>query len=470
MVDAKDSTIKVDQHVLIRLPSKGLKLVQLQDSGRISLGKFGSFEVSGILGHPLGSSFEIVDDNTVRVIKSITDTGDIWNADEDVQKQELTRMFSNSAENNQNIIDIGAKIQTLTNDDIDELKKSGASSQVGQLIIEKMIANHGGFDKKTIFSQEKYLKRKQLKFLRRFTVDYLGAAELLEYNLEKDSSKILDLSVESLGLLMTYGNIRPGGKYLIIDETGGLLLYAMMERMDCKGTIVLLHENEHANSIMLRYSDYDESIINEVVKPINWLQFTELEHERIELKEEEFEPKKPKLKEQFLRKRERARNVNEVIDLVEEGNFDGFVSMSTLYMPDVLKHVVPKIGGSRPLVIYNQYKELLAEVQQHFTNDRRILASSIFETRARPYQTIPGRMHPLMTMKSGGGYVLWGTRVFPDESVIAVGKGMKRRREESVETAASISPVSVIENMEETSMEPETEEAARTQDDEVIET
>lgn len=47
---------------------------------------------------------------------------------------------------------------------------------------------------------------------------------------------------------------------------------------------------------------------------------------------------------------------------------------------------------------------------------------------------------------------------------------MKRRREESVETAASISPASVIENMEETSMEPETEEAARTQDDEVIET
>ncbi|CCG23071.1 Gcd10 protein [Candida orthopsilosis Co 90-125] len=470
MVDTKDSTIKIDQHVLIRLPSKGLKLVQLQDSGRISLGKFGSFEVSGILGHPLGSSFEIVDDNTVRVIKSITDAGDIWNADEDVQKQELTRMFSNSAENNQNIIDIGAKIQTLTNDEIDELKKSGASSQVGQLIIEKMIANHGGFDKKTIFSQEKYLKRKQSKFLRRFTVDYLGAAELLEYNLEKDASKILDLSVESLGLLMNYGNIRPGGKYLIIDETGGLLLYAMMERMDCKGIIVLLHENEHANSIMLRYSDYDESVINAVVKPINWLQFTELEHEKIELKEEEFEPKKPKLKEQFLRKRERARNVNEVIDLVEEGNFDGFVSMSTLYMPDVLKHVVPKIGGSRPLVIYNQYKELLAEVQQHFTNDRRILASSIFETRARPYQTIPGRMHPLMTMRSGGGYVLWGTRVFPDESVIAVGKGMKRRREESVETAASSSPASVIEKTVGTSMEPETEEATETQDDEVIET
>ena len=469
MADANRSTINIGLHVLIRLPSKGLKVVQLQESGRISLGKFGSFEVSGILGHPLGSSFEIVDDNTVRVIKSITDVGEIWNADEDVQKQELTRMFSNSAENNQNIIDIGAKIQTLTNEDIDELKRSGASSNVGQLIIEKMIANHGGFDKKTIFSQEKYLKRKQQKFLRRFTVDYLGAAELLEYNLEKDSSKVLDLSVESLGLLMTYGNIRPGGKYLVIDETGGLLLYAMMERMECKGTIVLLHENEHANSIMLRYSGYRESVINAVVKPINWLQFTEPDNERIQINDEDFEPKKPKLKEQFMRKRERANNVNEVIDLVEEGNFDGFVSMSTLYMPDVLTHVIPKIGGSRPLVIYNQYKELLAEVQQHFTNDRRIIASSIFETRARPYQTIPGRMHPLMTMRSGGGYILWGTRVFPDESVIAVGKGMKRKREESVESVTPSSPTSAIDTAE-ASVEPESTTEAIDIEERTVET
>ena len=32
------------------------------------------------------------------------------------------------------------------------------------MIIEKMIAGHEGFDKKTIFSQQKYLKRKQQKF------------------------------------------------------------------------------------------------------------------------------------------------------------------------------------------------------------------------------------------------------------------------------------------------------------------
>ena len=102
------------------------------------------------------------------------------------------------------------------------------------MIIEKMIAGHEGFDKKTIFSQQKYLKRKQQKFLRRFTVDYLGGSELLQYYIEKDLNRVLDLSVETLGLMLTYSNVRPGGKYLIIDETGGVLTYAMMERMNAK--------------------------------------------------------------------------------------------------------------------------------------------------------------------------------------------------------------------------------------------
>ncbi|KAI5954309.1 TRM6 [Candida jiufengensis] len=453
------NNISLGQHVLIRLPSEGLRVIQIQESGIIKLGKFGSFQVSNIIGHPLGTSFEITDDNGVKVIKSLTEqstTAEEIEDSEEVQKDVLTKMFSNSAENNQNIIDIGSKVQNLTKENIDELKKSGASSQIGQLIIEKMIAGHEGFDKKTIFSQQKYLKRKQQKFLRRFTVEPLTSSNFLEYYIDKDPSRILNISVETLGLMMTYSNVKPGGKYLVIDETGGLLVYAMLERMGNEGTIVLLHENEHANTVALRYSSMPEEQLNKIVKPVNWLQFVEPETEKIDWKDEDPVPTKPKHREHYLKKKERATNVNDVINLVLEGNFDGFVSMTTLHMPDVLEYIIPKIGGSRPVVIYNQYKELLAEVQQQFTNDRRILASSIFETRVRPYQTIPGRMHPLMTMKSLGGYVLWGTKVIPDDSVQAIGKGVKRKRETSEQpidstaenTPAPISNQEIEENVD----------------------
>ncbi|KAI3405983.1 TRM6 [Candida oxycetoniae] len=445
-VKKNDSTIEAGQHVIIRLPSNGLKIVLLQESGLIGLGKFGTFEVSHILGYPLGSSFEIIEDNKAVPIKCISEQAELnvfADKDRDAQKQELTKIFNNSAENNQNIVDIGAKIQSLSKKDIDELKKSGASSNVGQMIIEKIVQGHEGFDKKTVFSQQKYVKRKQQKFLRRFSVDYLSASQLLEYYIEKDANRVLNLSIESLGLLMSYGNVRPGGKYLVIDETGGILVYAMMERMNNEGSIILLHENEHSNLIALTYSDYGDEVIDKIVKPINWLQFAEPENEKIKFEEVDAKDiKKSKAREQHNKRRERAQKINDIIDAAQEGNFDGFISMSTLYMPEALEFIIPKIGGSKPIVIYNQCKEPLAEVQANFTSDKRILASSIFETRVRPYQTIPGRIHPTMTMRSGGGYVLWGTRVIPNVAIIAVGKGMKRKREREEEEGESVEFVS----------------------------
>lgn len=433
------TVISPNQHVLIRLPSEGLKVVELRPSGVIGLGKFGSFEVDGILGYPFGQTFEIIENQQVRAIKSmqheVQDEEDVEDDNVNLNKEELTKLFSNSAENNQNIIDIGSKIQKLSNEDIDELKQSGATSKIGQKIIEQMIAGHEGFDKKTIFSQQKYLKRKQQKFLRRFTVDYLGGNELLQYYIERDLPRVLDLSEESLGLLLTYGNVRPGGKYLLIDETGGCVLYAMMERMAGQGTIVLAHENEHPNTIALRHSGYTEELKNKMVKTINWLQFLEPENERIiweDLPQEEVDAMKANKKEQYIRRRERALAINSVISLVEEGNFDALISVSTLHMPTLIPRIINRVGGSRPVVIYNQYKELLLETQHLLSSDKRVLAPSIFETRVRPYQTIPGRMHPLMTMRGGGGYVLWGTKVIPQEGITAVGRGLgKRKREDS---------------------------------------
>lgn len=447
-------SISANQHALVRLPSEGMKIVELRPSGVISLGKFGSFKVEGILGFQYGQSFEIIEDLKVKPINGLeavsmpadNEAVDGEGAEEELTKDELTKMFSNSAENNQNIINIGSKIQKLTSDDVHELKTSGASSEIGQKIIEKMIAGHEGFDKKTIFSQEKYLKRKQQKFLRRFTVEYLGPSQLLQYYNEKDNMRVLDMSEESLGLLMSYGNIRPGGKYLVVDETGGLILYAMMERMknlrgDVEGTIVVAHENEHANHIVLRYSPYSPEQISAAVKTINWLQFIEPENERImweELPGEELANLKPSKQLQYERRKKRAAEINLVIDLVTAGNFDAFICVGTLNLPTLLPYVLPTIGGSRPIALYSQHKEVLLEAQHFLTADKRVLAPSIFETRMRPYQTIPGRMHPHMTMRGYGGYVLWGTRVLPQESgITAIGRGIIRKREE----AASASDV-----------------------------
>lgn len=458
-VQKSRTVISANQHALIRLPSEGMKIVEIRPDGVINLGKFGTFEVNGIIGYPFGQSFEIIDDLKVKPIKSIHDSQTQPEAPEegsDLTKDELTKMFSNSAENNQNIINIGSKIQKLTSEEIDKLKQSGATSDIGQKIIEQMIAGHEGFDKKTIYSQQKYLRRKQQKFLRRFTVDYLSSSALLQYYIEKDLPRVLDMSEETLGLLLNYANVRPGGKYLLIDETGGVVLYAMMERMKGEGTIVLAHENEHPNHIALRYSDYSEELQQRMVKPVNWLQFLDPENERIDWTdclEQEIEEMKASKRAQYFRRAKKAHEINSVIDMIGEHNFDGLISVSTLHMPTLLPKILHTVGGSRPVVIYSQYKEHVLETQHSMSLDKRILAPSIFETRVRPYQTIPGRMHPVMTMRGYGGYILWGTRVLPKETGInAVGRGYVKKRKTETPEASSIAqtpePTSITETQE----------------------
>lgn len=425
--------IECGQFAVVKLPSESLKIVELRSNSTINLGKFGSFKVNGVLGYPYGQAFEILDDKDVKPIKSLMELeaveADI--EEEELTKDKLTELFSASSENNQNIIDIGSKIQKLSNEDIDNLKKSGVSSEIGQKIIEQMIAGHEGFDKKTIFSQQKYLRRKQQKFLRRFKVEYLSSSLMLQYYIEKDLPRVLDISPETLGLLMTYGNVRPGGNYLLIDETGGVILYAMLERMKGEGSVLVIHENEHANLNVMKHSNLSEEETQRTIKTASWLLFIEPETQRIEwqpFSQEEIDQLPAAKKTKYYRRQKRANEINATLDLIENGNFDGFISVSTLSMPSLLPYVLERVGGSRTVAIYNQFKENLLDTQHFLQVDKRILAPSIIESRVRPYQTIPGRMHPVMTMRGYGGYVLWGTRVFPAENIQAIGRGLSKKK------------------------------------------
>lgn len=416
--------ISADQYALIRLPSEGMKMVKLKQRGVVLLGKYGSFQMANILGYPWGLSFEVLEDHQVKQIQSI---------DEEIEltREDLTQYF---AENNQNIIDVGATVQGLSLQEITELKKLGPSSQIGQQIIEKMIASHDGFDKKTVFLQQKYLKRKQQKYLRRFTVEFVGPNELLDYYQDKDMMRLLDMSMETLGLILSYANVQPGGKYLILDDTTGVLTYAIAERMRGQGEILLIHENEYPNLSALNYADYSLEYRRTFLRTLNWLQVVEPEPVPWrDYTEEEMEECRGLKRSQYYRRKQRVADTNYALEMMAKGEFDAVITATTVYLPSIMPYLIDKAGGSLSIVLYNQHKELLMTVQNLLTVDKRVLAPTLFETRVVPFQTVPGKMHPVMTMKGFGGYILWGTKVIPNEdSIVAVGRGLtkKRKKEE----------------------------------------
>lgn len=413
-----------NQHVILKLPSGNWKIVELKPNASVSLGKFGAFNVDDIIGYPLGTTFEIYyeeEAETENRDKNKIPVGKVRVMTESESVHNVT-----SSANNMNLVNIGNQVQGLTMEQIEELKKQSVS---GEQIIAKMIEAHGSFDKKTVHSQQKYLNRKKQKFAKHFTAEYLSGSRMLQFLLEKgDTQRVLDLSQETMGMLLNLANIRSNGTYLCVDETGGLLVYFLLERMfggdndsTEEGRIVVVHENEHANLDLLKFSNYSDKFVREHVKTVSLLDFfeppslSEVESAFTPLPKEEAYALKAGKKNAYYRRLKWYNNQLEAISLAKQVQYDALVCASTLYLPQLVPRLAEHVHGSRPVVCYAQFKEPLLELAHSLYDDLRFLAPSILETRYRPYQTVRGKLHPVMTMRSGGGYLLWSHRVLPAE-------------------------------------------------------
>lgn len=143
--------------------------------------------------------------------------------------------------NNRLTIDDATR-QTLSHAEIEELKKSAG----GKEVIEKILASHTGLDEKTVFSKAKYMLRKNKKYLKRFTVLPMELGTLIDYITEKEPPRIMDMREESLGLITAWSHAHYSGidglpdrkddgtahgRWLVAEDTGGLIVAALAERM-----------------------------------------------------------------------------------------------------------------------------------------------------------------------------------------------------------------------------------------------
>ncbi|KAK9383518.1 Gcd10p family-domain-containing protein [Kockiozyma suomiensis] len=423
-----EDIIQPNYYVLIRLPSLTLRVVQLIPHTTIHVGKFGAFYADDIIGKPFGYTYEIRDDKHVDVIYSseglfASSDVNIDKTEEDDEGDDESAQDDGKINTNETTID-DTSVQKLSMKEIEDLKKT----EKGERIVEQVIKSHGAFDKKSIYSKAKYTRRKQQKFLRRFTPCSIGTSELIEHFALKDYHRILEMTPESLGLMMSLANVHPGGNYIVVDDTGGLVTGAMLERMDGEGTILLIHENEHPNFEIIKYLNFPEEMTNRMLKVMNLLQLYYPEEEEAvkKLSDEILTGMKSSRRGQYYRRVAREAELTTIFDQLQNSFYDGLILATSLETQSLLDKLIPALAGSRQLAIYHAAKEPLVDTAHDLMADLRVLAPTILETRVRKYQVFPGRTHPLMTSKAGGGFVLWGTRVVPSDDVRAGGK--RRRR------------------------------------------
>ncbi|KAL2828033.1 Gcd10p family-domain-containing protein [Aspergillus cavernicola] len=441
------SSIRPNQFVVLRLPSETTRLVNIVPNTLINCGKFGSFPANQIIGRPFYVTYEILEtpgdtqSTYLRIVpapelhaESLIEEGE---GDDDI---EVNGEGLPMRTNRETIDD--ASTQTLTLEEIEALKRE--STGAGRDIIAKILESHTAIDQKTAFSLAKYTLRKQKKYMKRFTVFPMDVSGLTNYMLEiRDSSaKSMELRDELMGLIGCWGNVhhggdtsiqdvlsKPNGRYLVVDETGGLVLAAMAERMGLLypdeeledeenqtseqqlpadelkteeaseqpsqrtqrpaqmaasgNTITLIHANKQANISLLKYFGFDQNSPDEShplythLKTLSWLQLLDPESDPIyaqeppTIPESELRELKSNKRGAYHRKRNRWTRVQSVVNEVRAGGYDGLVIASLMDPDSVLQHAVPLLAGSAPVVVYSPTIEPLTEIADLYSTARK---------------------------------------------------------------------------------------------------
>ncbi|KAA8906504.1 Gcd10p family-domain-containing protein [Sphaerosporella brunnea] len=422
-------------HVLLRLPSGVPKIVRISADTTISLGKFGTFPSNALLHRPYGLTYDILDNNAgLRVVPAAEVTRDILggglqpegaNADEthyDLNYGSPSGAASPTAEQaevmrtNRLTVDT-PESQTLTWEEIEELKKTAGGS--GKEIIAKLLAGHSAIDQKTPFSLQKYTLRKASKFLRRFSVHRLTVNALTDYlPTQKEPQKFLELRNHHLGLMLSLGNIVYGGRYLIIDETGGLLVAAVAERLGIlyprphttsepeveaedadaaaepkkrrpeptpppsRNTITLVHANEQPNLSLLTNFSYDANTpdpshpLYTHLRTLTWLQLLAPDEDTSLIPPssstpEELAALKPGKRSAYYRKLRRWQRISSTVEDTRKGGYDAVLIAAHMPVGGILKAVVPLVKGSGQVVVYEPSLEQATEIADLYSSARK---------------------------------------------------------------------------------------------------
>ncbi|KAE8770898.1 putative tRNA (guanine-N(1)-)-methyltransferase,putative [Hordeum vulgare] len=198
-----------------------------------------SCSLQPLLGRPFGSLFRLGPDGLLPCNTAAPDAPSQDDKPRDAgQAQDETRDNRSLVDNN--------TAQTLSSEDIDAMKREGAS---GDAIVEALIANSSTFGNKTVFSQEKYKLKKQKKYAPKVLLRRPSSRSICETYFKKYPARIGFMRVDALSLLLSMANVGAYSDVLAVDMVGGLVVGAVAERLGGTGYVCSTYLGSAPSSI-----------------------------------------------------------------------------------------------------------------------------------------------------------------------------------------------------------------------------
>ncbi|KAJ4702106.1 tRNA (adenine(58)-N(1))-methyltransferase non-catalytic subunit TRM6 [Melia azedarach] len=390
-----------------------------------------------LIGCPFGSIFQVDNGKEGPYLSRI-----IPFTEDDIQEKGNIEM-SGELKDNRAIVDDN-KAQNLTGEDIDEMRRQGAT---GNEIVEALIANSATFEKKTLFSQEKYKLKKQKKYAPKVLLRRPFSRSICEAYFKKYPARIGFLRVDTLSLLLSMSNVAANSDVLVVDMVGGLLTGAVAERLGGRGYVcntcfgdspypmdivrIFNFSNEICRRIV-RASLTDLSLcqngtFQQIDQHQNARDMEILSNEQVSssvstedlplssengiselITDATLSPankicKAPKAGEKASQ---------ETLKWWKENGFSSLIIVAPDVDPwNLVKDLLPLLAYSAPFAIYHQYLQPLATCMHNLQLGKIAINLQITEPWLREYQVLPSRTHPCMQMSGCGGYILSGTRI-----------------------------------------------------------
>ncbi|GAA6000204.1 hypothetical protein JCM10207_007904 [Rhodosporidiobolus poonsookiae] len=404
--------IRNGDNVLLKLPSGVVRPSKISQNGNVSLGKHGNFKAKELIGKPYGHTYELGSDGKLSTVQATL---------KEIEETEANNEFIKSS---------GA--QALTFVDIQALKESGLS---GREIIQKQIEEHKTYELKTEYSKEKYMKKKEAKYLQLFTPLEPTVHEIAQFNFERIPSKTRELRPDTLANMLAMANVRPGSRLLVVENIGGMIVAAAVERMGGEGRITVVNDADSPPDLHLLESFNFSAADLAPISSIHWAATEEswsppdLPLEVADVPEVEAGGKRNSREASKLKKRRATFDkAKEARDEFFRGDYDGVI-LATEYEPySIIERLLPRIAGSAPIVVYSPHVQVLFNALLPLRSHPAILVPTIHEPFLRRYQVLPGRTHPEMQGMASGGFILSCIRVHENDEAQSANAGRRKRK------------------------------------------
>jgi hypothetical protein len=149
--------------------------------------------------------------------------------------------------------------QRLTTADISLLRSQGLS---GSQIIQHLMKNSITFNIKTSFAQEKYIKRKEKKYTKRYQILPCTPTTIIDSANYKNREKVCNMRYDTLAQCLSFSGVCAGSKILVVESMSGLITGAIAYRMRGKGQILSLYGGQQPHLDMVRQYNLTTEEIN----------------------------------------------------------------------------------------------------------------------------------------------------------------------------------------------------------------